>query len=133
MTQKTLVHFSSCLSFIGSCRGLIGSCERIGMNKTARTIDFSTPRSWDCAHIRWACLLSSIYCDFVFMAPIPPSRCRRYQFRANELHVLFGFSRDFSPSFCTELASCCRCSFGELSPGGTNGRVIAPQVPGNSS
>jgi hypothetical protein len=31
------------------------------------------------------------------MAPIPPSRCRGYQFRANELHVLFGFSRDFLP------------------------------------
>jgi hypothetical protein len=33
-------------------------------------------------------------------------------------------SRVFSP-FCAELASRCRRSFGELSPGGANDRVIA--------
>jgi hypothetical protein len=36
-----------------------------------------------------------------------------------------GFSREFSPYFCTELASRCRRSFGDLLPGGTNGQVFA--------
>ncbi len=43
-------------------RVLLALVERIGMNKTARTMDFSTPRLWDCAHTRRARLL----CSFMY-------------------------------------------------------------------
>ena len=67
---------------------LLALVERIGMNKT---------RSWDCAHFKRARLLSSVYCHFVFMAPILPSRCRRYQFRAEELKNFLDLVKSFLP------------------------------------
>jgi hypothetical protein len=77
------------LAFLSSALGgvLLALVERIGMNKTAQTMDFSNPRWWDCAHFKRARLLSSVYCYFVFMAPILPSRRCGYQFRAEELKI----------------------------------------------
>ncbi len=67
------------------------------MNKTARTMDFSTPRSWDCTHIIRALLLSSFNCNFVFMAPIPPSYHCGHQFRADKLHNFLDLVKSFLP------------------------------------
>ena len=67
------------------------------MNKTAQTIDFSNPRSWDCAHFKKARLLSSVYCHFVFMAPILPSRRHGYQLRAEELKNFLDLVKSFLP------------------------------------
>ena len=72
--------------------------EWIGMNKTAWTMDCWTPTSWDCAHSRKDCIISSFYCyPFVFMAPIPPSHLRRFQFRADELNNFLDIVKNFLP------------------------------------
>ena len=76
---------------------LLALVERIGMNKTAQTMDFSNPRSWDCAHFKKARLLSSVYCHFVFMAPILPSRRHGYQLRAEELKNFLDLVKSFLP------------------------------------
>ena len=98
------------LAFLSSALvGVIGSCvERIGKNKTAQTMDFSAPILWACTHTRRSCLLCSLcvlskssllslYCHFVFMAPIPPSRRQEYQFRAEELNNLLDSVERFLP------------------------------------
>jgi len=66
---------------------LLALVEGLGWTILRGTVDFLTPRSWDCAHsTRRARFQFPFYCHFMLMAPIPPSRCRVYQFRAEELN-----------------------------------------------
>ena len=67
------------------------------MNKIDQTMDCLTPASWDCAHTRRARLLTSLNYPFFFMAPIPPSRRHRYQFRADELNDFLDIAENFLP------------------------------------
>ena len=58
--------------------------------------DCATPASWDCGVI----LLTrncSVCCHIVLMAPIPPSRRRGFQFRAEELDDLMDLVESFLP------------------------------------
>ena len=58
--------------------------------------DCATPASWDCGVI----LLTrncSFFCHIVLMAPIPPSRRRGFQFRAEELDDLMDLVESFFP------------------------------------
>jgi hypothetical protein len=76
---------------------LLALVERIGMNKIDWTMDCLTPTSWDCAHTRRH-LLSSFYCyPFFFMAPIPPSCRRGYQFRVDELNNCLDIVENYLP------------------------------------
>ena len=59
------------------------------------------------------------------MAPIPPSRRRGFQFRVEELDDFLDIVESFLPISAQNWQAVAGIHFGELSPGGANGRVLA--------
>jgi hypothetical protein len=109
-------------------RLLLGSywllLKGLGWTRLRGTVDFSTLWSWDCERTRRARLLFPFYWHFVLMAPIPPSRRHRYQFRADELNDFLDIVESFLPISAQNWQAVADIHL-ELSPGGTNGRVLA--------